>query len=452
MAFSRAASYLILCQLKLFRHGKPLPIILIVLLRKLLPLLTSVWLITSAAFLARVTFVWDQQRKIPHQVLATVPFDQEAGNIAYALTEGHGFSDVFRKPTGPTAWLAPVYPSLLAGIFRLFGAFTYSSFLTAALLNCIFSAFAAVPLFFAARRVGGIGVAAFSAWLWALYPNGVMMPFEWIWDTSLSALLVATIVWATLELSESGKTIHWLAYGALWGLALLTNPVLGILLPFLLLWAALRHPHFWKRPALAILVAVLCCAPWTIRNYIQFHRFIPLRSNFPFELWIGNNDIFDEHAVGGIQRITRFGEVRLYTQLGETAFMGEKSKLAWDFIRTHPALEAQLTGRRITATWLGTESPWHDFLSTDSKLIRTILLFNALAALGTILGIAFLFLRRNPYAIPLTFIPLLFPIVYYVTHTSLRYRHPMDPTLLLLTALAIVRLFRRTSSHQVSPP
>jgi hypothetical protein len=439
----RPASYLILRQLGLFPAAESLPIILLVLLRKFLPLLTSVWLITSAGFLARAAFVWDQQRKIPHQVLATVPFDQEAGNIAFALTQGHGYSDVFRKPTGPTAWLAPVYPAVLAGIFRVFGTFKYSSFLAAVLLNCVFSAAVVIPLFFSARRVGGVAVAALSGWLWALYPNGVMMPFEWIWDTSLSALLAATILWAALEISESTKVTHWLGYGALWGLALLTNPSLGALLPFLLLWAAVRHSHSWKRPALALLATVLCCAPWTIRNYVQFHRLIPLRSNLPFEFWIGNNDIFDEHAIGGIQRITRFGEVRLYTQLGETAFMDEKRKLAWDFIRTHPALEAPLTARRITATWLGTESPWHDFRSTDSTLIHTILIFNAIATLGTILGITVLFVRRNPDAIPITLIPLIFPLIYYVTHTSLRYRHPMDPTLLLLTALTIAVPFRR---------
>src|SRR5499433_3781466 len=87
---------------------------------KLLSIVTSVWLITAAAFLMRTAFVWYQQRIIPHGVLASVPFENEAGNIANALSQGRGFSDVFRKPTGPTAWLAPIYPSILAAIFRVF--------------------------------------------------------------------------------------------------------------------------------------------------------------------------------------------------------------------------------------------------------------------------------------------------------------------------------------------
>lgn len=419
------------------------------MLRKPLALFTSIWFVTALALIARVGFVYHQQRNVPHEVLASVPFENEVGNIANALAQGRGFSDVFRKPTGPTAWLAPVYPSLLAAIFRIFGQFTFASFLTAALLNCLFSAAAAIPLFLAARRIAGTTVAALSGWLWALCPSGVMLPFEWIWDTSLSAFLVSAILWATLEINTSTETLDWIAYGILCAIALLTNPSLGILLPFFLLWLSLRSSKVairsWKCPALAAAVILICCAPWTIRNYVQFHRLVPLRSNFPFELWLGNNDIFDEHAVGGIQRITRFGETRLYTQLGETAYMDEKRHLAWQFIRTHPALESRLIGRRITATWLGTESPWRNFLSTDSFLVRSIFLFNAFLALATLLGIVLVFLRRNPFATPLALVPLLFPMIYYATHTNLRYRHPIDPILLLLAAFAIVSIFHPRS-------
>jgi len=76
-------------------------------------------------------------------------------------------------------------------------------------------------------------------------------------------------------------------------------------------------------------------------------------------------------------------------------------------------------------------------------LIRAIFLFNACVALATLLGVVFLFLRRNPYAIPLSLVPLLFPLIYYATHTNLRYRHPIDPILLLISAIAIASSIRR---------
>src|SRR5205814_3780728 len=100
--------------------------------------------------------------------------------------------------------------------------------------NALFSSGVCVAIFHAGKRVAGIGVASGAASLWAIFPNAVMMPFEWVWDTSLAALLAATILWATLELAESTRWRDWCAYGLLWGLTLMTNPSLGSLLPFLL--------------------------------------------------------------------------------------------------------------------------------------------------------------------------------------------------------------------------
>src|SRR5438477_10282036 len=135
---------------------------------RFLLILASVWFIAAAALSTRAAFLFYQQRQIPHEVLAQVPFDQEAGNIAFALSEGHGFSNLFRQTTGPTAWLAPVYPFLLSLIFRAFGPFTFSSFITAALLNTFFSAATIFPLYDLARRISSRGVAVATSWLWVI--------------------------------------------------------------------------------------------------------------------------------------------------------------------------------------------------------------------------------------------------------------------------------------------
>src|SRR4029453_5396286 len=135
-------------------------------------ILTSVWFIAFAALTARLLFAWDQQSKIPHTALATVPFDQEPGNIALSLSQGHGYANLFRRDTGPTAWLAPVYPFLLFLVFRFFGAMTLSSFFVTVVLNSLFSAAATFPLYATARRFGGLSVAVASAWAWVFFPSG----------------------------------------------------------------------------------------------------------------------------------------------------------------------------------------------------------------------------------------------------------------------------------------
>ena len=404
-------------------------------------LLGSIVFITLMAMTLRTAYFIHQARLIPSEVLATVSFQNEVGNVAAALADGRGFCCLFRQPTGPTAWLAPVYPLLLAVLFKLFGTLTLASFCAAVLLNGTFSSLACIPVGYAGQRIGGPVVAALAAWIWAVFPSGIVMPFEWIWDTSLSALLGAALLWATLRLEDSPSYRQASLYGLLWGVSLLTNPALGSLLPFLFGWIFFRHVSAKTLRAspllLALGVSILVCTPWTLRNYVRFHRFIPLRSNFVYEFWSGNNEIFDEHS-RAINRITRYEEVHLYSQDGETEFLHEKWLKAVNFVRSHPGLYLELFGRRVVATWLGTETPWRDFSRTDSLLVRFVFLWNAVVFLGTVVGLARLRLSRNPYFFPLAVFPLVFPVTFYIAHTTLRHRHPSDPVIALILAFGIV--------------
>jgi 4-amino-4-deoxy-L-arabinose transferase-like glycosyltransferase len=413
---------------------------------------TDLPLIVALGFVARLTFAIDQARKMPANLVGLVPFLNETGNIAFSLARGHGFSSPWWQETGATAWLTPVYPWTVSILYRIFGIHTPHAFYAAVLLNIIFSAAACVPIYSIGKKVAGRGMAAGAAWLWAIFPNAIVIPYEWVWDTSLSALLMATILWATFELADSSRWRDGMLYGALWGFALMVNPALGSMLPVLLGWAAyrgMRRPE-WSvaRPLLALGIAILCCVPWTARNYIAFHRFVPLRSNFPLELWLGNNDNFDENSQIAPAADPTKEEIRQYIRLGETAFMAEKWRSATTFIRTHPRLEALLWSRRFVATWTGAERPVESFQNAESNLVRVVLVTNFLAALGGLVGIVVLILRRSIYAFPLAAVPLVYPVVYYATHASLRYRHPIDPALLILVAAGFtgLRRYRRYSS------
>jgi len=414
---------------------------------------TSLGLIFLVALVARLSFAWYQERKFPHDVLAPAMFSQETGSIAKSLASGKGFSSPFGKDTGPTAWLTPVYPLLVAGIFRVFGIFSRASFFAVVLLNALFSSGVCVPAFYAGKRVAGLGVASAAAWLWALFPNAVMFPFEWVWDTSLAALLGASILWATIELAESQRWRDWSMYGLLWGFTLMTNPSLGSLFPFLLGWAAYRAyrvnqrrgtEFHVKKPALvAASIAILCCLPWTIRNYTVFHRLVPLRSNLPLELYIGNNENYAPRAPWP-PRITKERELVRYFHMGEIPFMEEEKRKALAFMRAYPRVEVRLIADRFVAFWTGLVNPWQAFLSADS-LVRVLLLCSTFSALGALLGIAVLLRKRSPYLSPLAAYPVVFPWLYYLTHSNLRYRHPIDPVVLLLVAIAVGGLAKKAS-------
>ncbi len=392
-----------------------------------------------------------QARKIPDAALAHVPFENETGSIAQAIATGQGFSNPFARNTGPTAWLTPIYPWLVVAAFKIFGVFTIRAFYFLVFLNIVFSSAACVPLFVVGRRIAGVGVGAGAAWLWAIYPNAVMTPFEWIWDTSLAALLSVVLLWATMQLADSRRMSDWCLYGLLWGFVLMTNPSLGSLLPFLLGWAAYRawwrssprpSVRTWLTPTSAALaIAILCCVPWTIRNYAVFHRFVPLRSNFPLELYIGNNENYDDQRPRYPGMVTKDRETWRYIKMGETPFMDEEMRKAKKFIVSHPRVEAILFYERFIAFWGGIPNPIDKFMATDSWLVRSLILCAMISGVGAVAGMLVLVWKRSDYVIPLAVYPIVFPFLYYITHTSLRYRHPIEPEILLLTAIVGGALF-----------
>src|SRR6516165_8519868 len=130
--------------------------------------LTSLPVIVVVALGCRLGFAWNYQRQFPHQALRIIPFLFESGNIAHSIAAGEGFASPFRVDTGPTAWTTPVYPLLLGGVMRVFGPYTFASYVAAVVLNILFSAAVCVPLYLAAKQIGGVRLAAVATWLWAV--------------------------------------------------------------------------------------------------------------------------------------------------------------------------------------------------------------------------------------------------------------------------------------------
>jgi hypothetical protein len=129
-------------------------------------------------------------------------FGFEMGRIGRSLAQGQGFSNPFNETTGPTAWEPPLYPFLIAGIFRAFGVYGRSSAILLLTINSIFSALTCVPIFWIAKKCFNEKVAVWTAWTWALLPSVIFWCTRWVWETSLAALLLATIFWMTLTTEE----------------------------------------------------------------------------------------------------------------------------------------------------------------------------------------------------------------------------------------------------------
>lgn len=368
-------------------------------------------------------------------------YGAETGAVAAAIASGKGFSSPLPQiSTGPSAWLTPIYPYLLAGIFKIGGIFTYKSLLAIRLLDMFFSALTCWPIRSAGTMAFGKKVGTASAWLWAVLPDAIFYPVIWVWDTALTGLCLTALVAATLKIRGSSRMTSWIGYGALWAFSAMVNPAVLSVLPFLALWAIwpLREQltQALKLAMVASVIFMAGIAPWSIRNYVVFHRFIPFRSTFGLVLWLGNNPQVPDTWAFFLYPTEDREERAKYARMTEIPYMEEKQREALAFMRTHPQDSMRFFFRRFAHNWVGVWDAPGDMWRFMPAFMRLTLVWNCLFSVLSFAGALFAYRVRREAALPFASVMLMFPVVYYLTNTSGRYRYPMDPIMAILTVLA----------------
>lgn len=365
-------------------------------------------------------------------------FGWEVGRMARCVVEGHGFSSPLGGDTGPSAWLPPVFVSLLAGVFALFGVYTSSAAVAILTLNCVFSALTAIPLVLLAERIGGKRTALWTGWAWAFFPYAIFISAFRVWGETLDALLVTCLICQSVLLAESHRRNHWVTLGALAGFAALTNPNTMALIPGLWGWVVYRRRAAgmrWRMPLAAASVSLLVVvSPWFVRNYSVFGQVLPFRSNLWLEVYVGNNSETPTMLVDWNRHpASNETELAAYREWGELQYMAEKRRQSWEYIRTHPATFASLTLRRVLFVWTGFWSLAPRYLASEPLQLPFVFFSTSLSWLA-LRGICRLRRAGNSLLAPLVLALLLQPLIYYVTHPALEYRHAIDPILVLLAS------------------
>ena len=398
--------------------------------------------IAGAAFALRMAilcFVW---RSDLAWARARRPYGEELGQVAASIASGQGLSSPLPLVhTGATAWFGPIYPYLVAGIFKLWGVFSAKSVFAAKTLNCGFAAATVFPIYAIAKRTFGGAVAVGASWVWVILPTACYIPVLEVWDSTLSALGFMLVFQATLLLRDSRRLLSWMAYGALWVIVALISASHLLVLPFFLgwlVWSRRKQSAPWMlHTAAAMSVFLLGMAPWTLRNYRVFGRFVPVRSNFGLELWLGNNpyDVRDVNSFS-MHPLKNAAEAASYQRMGEISYMEAKQREALAYVRSHPFETLRSVLRRFETFWFDVSNrPASRPLG--SLHLKAYFVSNVLMILFSWLGAGVAYRRGNPGAAPYLLVLLTFPLVFYLTHTLVRYRFPMDPILTILSVYGL---------------
>ncbi len=372
-------------------------------------------------------------------------FGWEMGRIARALATGYGYADPFRGHTGPTTWVTPGYPLIIAGVFKLFGVFSVLSAWLLIVLNCLLNALMVRTTWEIAARCFNTSVAKWSAWIWALYPAAMQYAVKWIWEMSLTAFLFSWVLVLALRMrgvgdkdaTNAASVKRWAVFGLLWGLIALSNPSLLLFLPpcgLWILWGALKTQRAQLRlqivgVVLASLVCLACIAPWVYRNWLAFHQFVPMRGNLGAELYLGNGP----GAVGLLMEYDHpfqdAAQLRLYTQMGEIKYAKMRGEMAKKVIRENPKHFLILCVKRMYYFWFGVPHPFDEGILAEYGRNLNFQ-FTSIAGL---LGLALALKRHIPGAVLFALAFLLLPLLYYVVTVHARFRHPLEPFIAILS-------------------
>ncbi len=371
--------------------------------------------------------------------------DQEEGIIARSLLNGQGYSFAGT----PTAHKPPLYTFILTACFLPFpsewtpinynSAILYHAHVVDQILKIIIAALTVLVLYSLGKKVFGQPTGLLGAFLFAINPLLAVqilfpghMPYDMLLFTGLLLLFVQIIQ------EPSPKTI--LVYSLVSAITVLENPViLGFILPAqvcLFFWELRRSPVKLRLQTLILpfVFILVLVTPWTYRNYRVFHQFVPLTSNFPLELWYGNNEL----ATGGFYQgpMPAASQSPTYNALNEVQRNQILGGEAVKFIQDHPAAALKLRIFSALYFWFGT---WQ-FSGFPVIFTKAWFALNLISIIAGVAGMLLATLRSWRLNIPFLLMIIAIFIPYVLTHSGDdRYRAGIMPLMMLYIAFLLVR-------------
>jgi 4-amino-4-deoxy-L-arabinose transferase-like glycosyltransferase len=363
-------------------------------------------------------------------------FGWEMGRVARSIALGQGFSSPYEGNTGPTAWEPPLYPYLMAGVFKVFGIYTHASAWVLLSINSFFATLTCIPIYLIGRKTFGERVARWSAIGWGLNPYVWYWSIHWIWDTTFTPFLLTCIFLLALELQDWPGWQGWALFGALYGIGALANPTMLAFLPFCGVWI------WWRRyrnglasfsgVVISSLVFFAAISPWVIRNDEVFGRFVFLRDDFGLQFRLGNGTGADGMLMAYLQPNLNKLELEKFQSMGELAYAESCKRKAFAWVRENPTRFGLISLKRLFYYWNGVPRETNSTAPFDfrtSGFLATSVL--ALWGLGRAIR------RKIPGAWLFAGLVLSYPAIYYFVYPHARYRHPIEPELTILIVFII---------------
>jgi len=383
------------------------------------------------------------------------PEDWEYGIVARNLLDGNGFSgSAWFVPEGPTAFMAPVYVYLLYGTLLVFGG---GGYLVLQLGQAAVGGLCAGLVYRLAHHTLGGRVALLAGVLYAVHPTHAYLAVVIHPLLFITVFLLATLT-LLVRLCERRTVSTAIGLGVCYGVALLTDPAILCILPILVAAPLLTSPgeyRGWGLGVAAFAMAALVVSPWTVRNYLVFDQFVPIKSQFGYILWVGNHPgatgtqtVLDE--TGQLSHVNHRIPEELEAELSmmsEPDAYSTLGDIAVNYMVDHPTETALRTVKKAGYYWCfpywhinpqDRDGPWLAHIRRPEEVIWIAVL---------VAGLVGLWLRREDWRRWLVLVAPMacYTALYAATNVGSgpRYRIPIEPLVMMFAAVTVLYALTR---------
>ncbi|HEY5013259.1 MAG TPA: glycosyltransferase family 39 protein [Acidimicrobiia bacterium] len=297
-----------------------------------------------------------------------------------------------------------------------------------------------------ARKVFDTRIGLVAAAIVALFPNLITTTATLQLETFVVAVSLAMLlVLLPSATREDPRAARLVVGGALMGAAVLVRPtILLFLVAFAAARAALRRP--WRETVSAVAIvlgaAVAVVAPWTVRNAVALHAFVPVSTNVGSTICPSRNP----EATGGFdtgilerQCVPPHATGTPSQQDVAANTYGTHQAIHW--VLAHPLQEVKMWFWRGEISYASDSSGLDEFgLSMDRRWASAAKALSDGAAF-VVLGFAAVGIavarRRRPAGTFLLVAALAYAAVPIILQGDPRYRVPADPLLVILAAAGL---------------
>jgi 4-amino-4-deoxy-L-arabinose transferase-like glycosyltransferase len=411
--------------------------------------------------------------------------------LAQRLLDGYGFTFdklwwPYTQPGEPTAHWSYLYTLYLAGVYGLVGyhplvARLIQAVLVGALMPWLVYRLGSRHF---GQQVGLVASGVMACYAYFVYYAATLMTENFYIIGILWVLYIAGELGQAGE-SPSATREKGLLLGLALGATVLLRQVFLLFIPVLFLWLLWRSYRYQTKPGwagviankneefggtpsrdrglatnlrnkpvvlmtgillTATIVLLLAIAPWTVRNYLAFNRFVLLNTNAGFAFYWSNHPIHGQNYPADLPDWAAY--VRLIPpellSLDEAELDQALLKRGLDFIRDAPRRYLMLSISRFDEYFMFWPSSESGLISNVSRVL-SFGLFWPLMAYGLISHV------RRSFSSEILIL-YLFIIIYSGIHllswALIRYRLPVDAVLIIFAGAALVEIQMKLAQRQ----